>query len=364
MFAAPYWGWVNETQEIFQYMLEQAHTTTPLELVGFDYSGAGNLPYWYPYLFGNLQAYPELESFLNTYIPSDQQPSAFYYEILKNITNNVYFFGYPLPSENNINFFFSELNRTINYLVSVSNQYNSNNFDIWVLIYNQTAATARDAFIWGPACSIQPPSYSTCNNVEYLMNNRDVQMATNIRWFMESKRGSLVSITNRKIIIWSGNSHGAVNLSSISDGAYQFSYCKGINPCPTVRAGTKIKEWYGNQAIMVATTSFQGSSGSSITPCEETTPYTTYPTTIYGSMEYLFYAAGFPNAAYLDLSNKSALPSWLSSEDNGFHFDSDSNDPIPMITNIPALYDAVLYFENMAGITCLNLTSILPSSSG
>ncbi len=41
--VSPWWGHVNETQSLFQYIANVSASANPLEFVGYDYAGAGNL---------------------------------------------------------------------------------------------------------------------------------------------------------------------------------------------------------------------------------------------------------------------------------------------------------------------------------
>jgi hypothetical protein len=279
-----------------------------------------------------------------------------FYDILENVTSSVYFMGsWPLPPQSDIDFFFSIFSDTMSYL-NMQLGTKGPDFDMWTLIYNQTWANALDVFVHGPACSVQPPSYATCDNDEYLMNNRDRQMSANIEWFMERKLGSLAGITNRKMIVWTGNSHGAIDTSTIPDSGYQYSYCKGVTPCTILRAGGFVKELYGNRAKLIGSTSYSGYSGSMVTPCMESASYSEYKKPIYGSFEYLMETTDhFPVAAYVDLSSShSALPNWLATELLAFNYEGPhTSDPSPLVSIVPDLYDGLLYFAVQHGITCL-----------
>jgi hypothetical protein len=67
-------------------------------LLGYDYSGAGNLPMIYPYLLGTLELWPELKAFLLESIAAELQPTDLFYDILESGTSTFARARGPLPS--------------------------------------------------------------------------------------------------------------------------------------------------------------------------------------------------------------------------------------------------------------------------
>jgi hypothetical protein len=167
----------------------------------YDYGGSGNFPV---YAGGTALCYDKLKAFLDIALPPAVYPSDFYFSMLDHVTNNDYLLQTePVPSGEEIQLFFDTFDDTMAYLRETTHA-DIEDYDLWVQIYNQTAANARNQLLYGPACNFD---YSNCENIEYLLNNRDSQMADNLVWYYTQNMGSQVRIIARKIIVWTHSSH-------------------------------------------------------------------------------------------------------------------------------------------------------------
>lgn len=341
-----------------------------LVLLGFDYGGSGNYPPSIP--GGNGQCSMELKSFLFQVLPSSYLEDHFYFTMLDHVTNNDYFLSVvPIPASENITYFFDVLEDTLLYLYNNRNEFNENNsnmynFDMWWLVYNQTGANARDQLIYGPKCNFD---YIHCEDINYLLNNRDEQMAMNLLYYLNNKGMDsffpTINLNSRKIMVWTHNSHIIRNINNYPDAGRQMKInnqngdlgvCKSDTPCLLRRAGQIVHDNIYNKQDMyaIASIAFNGTSGCDTSPCGDLTPFM-YIYSSYGSLEHMFHQANFHGASFLDLSETLyPLPSWLRNDLISIALD---NYALGKQAVLFGMYDGVMYYDQMAGITCYNSTA-------
>lgn len=352
-----WWAFAAETQQLFNYVAESLNTSSPLEFMGFDWAGTANFPTSFG---GSDLAYDALREFLLDALPSSHMPSEIYFSLLQNVTMQKYALNaftapIPIPSESEIDNFFSTFDSTFSYL-NENFRNDIPHYYLWVLIYNQTRALASDAFIYGPPCN---HNYFTCPSLEYNLNSRDRQQANNLLYFLNARgvhSGSLVGIEKRKIIVWLHNSHAIRNLNDYADPGYQFqlenpenplaTLCKGNTPCGVFRAGHVLYDYIGPRMYSIAAIAGSGTTGSNDNKCSnKKIKDIKIPV---GSIEYDLHKASFNKSAFLDFVNN-PLPPWLVDYYSAAYFDYN----IYGLAHITSLYDGVLFMDVAQGVTCL-----------
>jgi hypothetical protein len=109
-----------------------------------------------------------------------------------------------------------------------------------------------------------------------------------------------------------------------------------------------VREALGEKMYSIAGIAFSGTYGSNDPVCGSITPlHDIFAPT--GSLEYDFHIAGFPLAAFLNLSSETVkLPSWLLEyTDVGF---VDYRRYGSVVA--PGVYDGVIFYDTTAGISC------------
>lgn len=287
--------------------------------------------------------FPNLKSFLEWSLSSADLPDATHFDMLQKVIEYSYWFGDPLPSQQDIDNYFSTISSTYEILLnsepSTDNPYRSV-YQTWTQIYNTTYALGLDSLVDGPECDYSFDS----SNTDFTRNNREYQMAENALWQLDTTE-SLVGVTNRKMIIWTHNAHAVRNINSFPDSTYQTTMCENkASPCAIENAGHRVKVEIGDRSYSLATVSYSGTIGSQACP-----PDTDGGGDIHspvGYLEYYFHLAGFPVAALVDLTVAN-VPTWLSEAHLIGFEEYESNQ-----ADLPDIYDGVLYLETMNPITC------------
>jgi hypothetical protein len=286
--------------------------------------------------------FPDLKLFLEASLNPADLPDTTHFDILEKVIEYNYWFGEPLPTQQDIDDFFTTVSSTYQILLSSdpssSNPYKSV-YQTWTQIYNTTYGLGLDSLVDGPNCD-----YSfECPSPDFTYNNRHYQMAENALWQLDTSE-SLVGITNRKMIIWTHNAHAARNINSFPDSTYQTSMCNlKTSPCAIENAAHRVKVAIGDKSYSLVTMAYSGTIGSNSCP-----PSTDGGGEIHspvGFLEYYIRLAGFPVAALVDLTVK--VPSWFNTAYFSGYDEYESNQG-----NLPDIYDGVLYLEKMNPVTC------------
>ena len=330
-----YWGKINETQEMFHYLVADMTSDTLdnlvdnnelLELGGFDVVGNGVFD-------GDLTR--NLTDFLVTYLPSDQQPSATFYNILANVTNYWYITQYNLgrhdylPSSTEMAEYSSTFDSVLNTLKSMIPTASYYDFSYWTQIYNNTYYLATASF----------NQWSGDDNphMEQLEQIRQSIMAENIEWWLQDDW-----LTPRKIIVWSNNMNAVYNQDDIQG----YTCSAYTSTCIIVSSGDIVKAKLGKKVYTMATTAFAGKCGNSdYVPIIDIASKNS-------SLESLVHSTNnFPIAGIIDFVNVE-LPEFLSNSINSSSFSNYTT----YYSILPNHFDGVIIYSNQS------VTNTLPAS--
>lgn len=286
--------------------------------------------------------FPNLKLFLESSLSPSDLPDAMHFEMLQKVIEYSYWFFDPLPAQEDIDNYFSTISSTydilLNSVPSQDNPYKSL-YQTWTQIYNTTYALGLDSLVDGPKCGYSFDS----SNTDFTRNNREYQMAENALWQLGTTE-SLVGITNRKMIIWTHNSHAVRNINSFPDSTYQTAMCdKKASPCAIENAAHRVNAEIGDRSYSLATMAYSGTIGSQACPADSDGGGNIHAPV--GYLEYYIQQAGFPVAALVDLTE--SVPTWLREAHFIGYEEYESNQ-----ADLPDIYDGVLYLETMNPITC------------
>ncbi len=327
-----YWGKINQTQEIFYYLVDDITSDTLnnlvnnnelLELGGFDV--IGNSVY-------NGELTRNLTNFLLTYLPSNEQPNAEFYNILTNITNYWYITQYNLgrngylPSASEMSTYSSTFDSVLTTLRSMIPTATYYDFSYWTQIYNNTYYLATASF----------NQWSGSDNPHFtqLEQIRQSIMAENIEWWLQDNW-----LTPRKIIVWSNNMNAVYNQVEIPG----YTCSPYTTACNIVSSGDILKAKWGKKVYTMATTAFTGKCGNS-----DYVPIIDIKSTN-NSLESLLHSTNnFPIAGVIDFVNGD-LPTFLSNSINSSSFSNYTT----YYSVLPNHYDGVIIYNNQSTTTTL-----------
>ncbi len=322
-----YWGKVNETQEIFYYLVDDITSDTLsnlvknnelLELGGFDV--IGNSVY-----DGDLTR--NLTDFLLKYLPPSDQPNQTFYNILTNITNYWYISQYNLgrndylPSATEMSDYCSTFNSVLATLRSMIPTATYYDFSYWTQIYNNTYYLTTASF----------NQWSGANNPHFieLEQIRQNIMADNIEWWLQDNW-----LTPRKIIIWTDNMNAVYNQEDIQG----YTCSPYATTCSIASTGDILKARLGSKVYTLATTAFTGQCGNiDYVPIIDIK-------SAENSLESLVHSTNnFPIAGIIDFVNVE-LPTFLSNNINSNSFNNYTN----YYSVLPNHYDGLIVYNNQS----------------
>lgn len=271
------WSHSEQVQPLFRYIAEQANTSSPLEVGGFDCQFTG--------YYGKKLFLTEVDSIVQALSPgyfSSKEYSSF-----RKTASTITDYKYPpvLPSTEEQLLFSQGLHQVM--ALMEKSQFQEK------LFWQQATENlqVQSEVVW----SLQKVIAGEMTGRE-LNNLRDEQMAKNVLWLLEGP------YKNKKIILWANGAHTMKHTELLVPRSGRDIF-KGA-----VTMGDLLFERYGEQLYVIGTLSYQGQTG--LAHHSQKTAVAPAPA---GSLNYLFHLA-IKEAAFLDLNSQAAQDSWISQD--------------------------------------------------
>lgn len=262
----PVWAKSAELNQLISYMGQQALTTTPLELSGFDIQWTGKISF--------SKRKKLILTFLKHYNPNfDENQYTHFFKIFDSSSKLFKTNAFTRVDTVKQNQVFKDLTNLCKTLDTIKTK---NKEDLITIRYLQTMSRYLN-FTW---------------NMDFkndkIANIRDEEMGKNVVWLKNN------IYPNKKIILWGANSHLSYNRNNLY---YQDKM---------IPAGQYIKEKFTNNAYFILFTGYTGELGSAVTKSKSVVPDASNK-----SIEYLLHSSGVKYSIIdlQDLKNSACLDS-------------------------------------------------------
>ena len=268
------WTQSEQVQPLLQYIAQQANTSHPLEVGGFDSQFTG---YYGRTLFLN-----EVDSLVKVLSPAYFDSAE--YRGFRQVATGVVDYSYPptYPSNEERELFKQATDKILTLLPALQQEESS----FWQQAIHNLRVQA--SMTW----AMQKLDRGEMTGRE-LNNLRDEQMAENVTWLMEGP------YKGKKIILWANCSHTIKNTATLVPRSGRDLFNGAIT------MGDMLYKKYGERLYVIGALSYQGQTGLAHYP--QKTEVAPAPA---GSLNYLFHLAD-QKVAFLDLSSLEEQGNWL-----------------------------------------------------
>ncbi|RDV13340.1 hypothetical protein DXT99_20185 [Pontibacter diazotrophicus] len=269
------WAQSEQVQPLFDYIAQQANTSHPLEVSGFDCQFTG--------YYGRKLFLHEVDSLVQVLSPAYRASDE--YRGFRIIAGWVTDYSYPppYPSVKERELFVQATEHITDLLSALQPEEGL----FWQQAIRNLIVQAK--VTW----SVQRLDKGEMTGREF-NNIRDEQMADNVSWLLEGP------YKGKKVILWANCSHTIKNTFTLVPKSGRDIF-KGANTM-----GDILFERYGERLYVIGTLSFQGQTGFAHYP--QKTNVAPAPV---GTWNYLFHLAN-QKAAFLDLNSQEVQNSWIS----------------------------------------------------